>query len=201
MDWWYAENGQQVGPVQEETFLDLVRTGRVQHSTLVWHPGLPNWQPYSTLAPELSRPPAFLAFTYGGFWIRFLARVIDSMIVTAASFALSIPLIGALSLGSSKAGFVLAQVLVTLMLLAGNVAYDVVLTVEKGGTVGKLVLGLQIVTPDGRRLTWGRAIGRYFANYITAITFFIGYIIAAFDVQKRALHDYICDTRVVRKTS
>ena len=43
----------------------------------------------------------------------------------------------------------------------------------------------------------GRAVGRYFAQWLSAFILYIGYIIAGFDSEKRALHDHICDTRVI----
>jgi uncharacterized RDD family membrane protein YckC len=43
-----------------------------------------------------------------------------------------------------------------------------------------------------------RAFGRYFAKMLSWFTLAIGFIIAGFDVEKRALHDYICSTRVIR---
>ena len=76
-------------------------------------------------------------------------------------------------------------------------AYNVWFVSRKGGTPGKLVLGLRVVTPDRRNLTVGRATGRYFAFLINGFTFYIGFIIAAFDSEKRALHDHICNTRVI----
>src|SRR5437899_225554 len=48
MNWYYVEAGQQVGPLAEAEFLNLVTTGKIQPSTLVWHEGLANWQPYAT---------------------------------------------------------------------------------------------------------------------------------------------------------
>ena len=57
-----------------------------------------------------------------------------------------------------------------------------------------------MIRVDGGRITAGLAIGRYFAkNWLNLFTLLIGYIIAAFDDEKRALHDRICDTRVVYK--
>jgi uncharacterized RDD family membrane protein YckC len=43
----------------------------------------------------------------------------------------------------------------------------------------------------------GQAAGRYLAFLINGFTLFIGFIMAGFDDQKRALHDRICDTRVI----
>lgn len=77
--------------------------------------------------------------------------------------------------------------------------YEIVLTATRGGTLGKHALGLRIVTAEGQRIGWSRATGRYFAQAITGFTFGIGYVIAAFDAEKRTLHDHICGTRVVRK--
>ncbi len=51
MNWYYAEAGQQVGPVTEEELLRLVGTGRIRSDTLVWHEGLANWQAYGELKP------------------------------------------------------------------------------------------------------------------------------------------------------
>ena len=59
---------------------------------------------------------------------------------------------------------------------------------------------IKVVTADGGRVSYARAFGRYFAKMLSAFTCMIGYIIAVFDnPQKRALHDHICNTRVVYK--
>ena len=65
-------------------------------------------------------------------------------------------------------------------------------------TPGKRILGLRVVGAGGGRLGWGRIVGRFFAELLSRITFFAGYVMAAFDDEKRTLHDYMCDTRVVR---
>jgi uncharacterized RDD family membrane protein YckC len=65
-------------------------------------------------------------------------------------------------------------------------------------TPGKLAIGAKVLRPDGSRLTLGRAVGRYFAKVLSAMILCIGYIIVAFDAEKRGLHDMICDTRVIR---
>jgi uncharacterized RDD family membrane protein YckC len=56
-----------------------------------------------------------------------------------------------------------------------------------------------VVRPDGRPVDLGRAFGRYFAKILSAFILLIGYIIAGFDSEKRALHDMICDTRVIKR--
>jgi uncharacterized RDD family membrane protein YckC len=58
---------------------------------------------------------------------------------------------------------------------------------------------LEVVTADGGKVSYGRALGRYFSTWLSSLICAIGYIMAAFDGQKRALHDHICNTRVIYK--
>jgi hypothetical protein len=60
MDWYYAANGQQVGPVSEEQFEQLIRSGTLQPTSLVWREGLPEWQ---TLQAVRGAAPATSAMT------------------------------------------------------------------------------------------------------------------------------------------
>jgi len=48
-------------------------------------------------------------------------------------------------------------------------------------------------------ITYGRATGRCFAEILSGMICYIGYLMAAFDEEKRALHDRICNTRVVKR--
>jgi hypothetical protein len=48
MTWYYAVNGQQIGPVAEAEFHNLVKAGTIKPDTLVWRDGLTAWQPYGT---------------------------------------------------------------------------------------------------------------------------------------------------------
>jgi uncharacterized RDD family membrane protein YckC len=141
------------------------------------------------------------AVQYGGFWIRFLAVFIDGLIIGAVAIPLF--LIVGFSAGLFRPFNIdnppaLAPIfLVELLIMALFLVYQVWFVTRKGGTPGKLAVGLRIITPDGRNLTTGRAVGRYFAYILSGLTFYIGYIIAAFDSEKRALHDHICNTRVI----
>ena len=70
------------------------------------------------------------------------------------------------------------------------------------GKNGKIVVALNgdlyTFNPDGSGLTLGRSVARFFSTWISGFIFCIGYIIAAFDDEKRSLHDRICETRVIR---
>ncbi len=67
-------------------------------------------------------------------------------------------------------------------------------------TPGKMALGLKVVRSDGSRLSQGQIFGRFFAEIVSKyFTLGFGYLMVAFDAEKRAMHDQMCDTRVVHK--
>lgn len=138
---------------------------------------------------------------YGGFWIRALAIFIDGLIMGVVIAPLF--LIVGFSTGLFHAidpenppNFA-AILLFEVFALALVLVYQVWFLTKKGATPGKMVVGLRVVTTDGKYLTAARAVGRYFAYLLSGFTLYIGYIIAAFDSEKRALHDHICSTRVI----
>src|SRR5688572_8757633 len=53
MQWFYTNAGKQAGPVSDINFERLVREGIIQPTTLVWHEGMADWQPYSSVAPAV----------------------------------------------------------------------------------------------------------------------------------------------------
>jgi uncharacterized RDD family membrane protein YckC len=146
---------------------------------------------------------------YGGFWIRFLARFVDWLIVAfVGSCVMKIFGIGSVwSLMNAHDSFDIASALALLGLgaflsfvvgLAISATYEILLTWKKGATLGKLALGLRVVRPDGSAISGGQAVGRYFGTRLSKFIFFIGFILAAFDDEKRSLHDRLCETRVIR---
>jgi len=66
-------------------------------------------------------------------------------------------------------------------------------------TLGKKALGLEVTDLAGGRISFGRATGRYFARWISAMTLGIGFIMAGFTEKKQALHDILVGTLVIRK--
>lgn len=55
MNWFYVVEGKQTGPVTETDFNELVRTGKIQPSTMVWREGMPDWKPYAQI--QETAPP------------------------------------------------------------------------------------------------------------------------------------------------
>jgi uncharacterized RDD family membrane protein YckC len=138
------------------------------------------------------------ARVYGGFWIRFLAVIIDSIALWIVNFALQ-TVTGTRITNPRDLGLIMGSIGLNFFIsIALGMIYESFFLVQYGATPGKMVLKLKVITPDGGGLTWGRAIGRHFAKYLSGITLAIGYIMAGFDMEKRALHDYIAGTRVIR---
>jgi len=138
------------------------------------------------------------AMRYGGFWIRFGAKIIDAIALAIVTWALTLPLSVAMvsEEGAGSLAFVIVQQLIG---VAVPVAYTTFFLGRFAATPGKMVCGLRVVTADGGRVSYGRALGRSFAEWLSTMILLIGYIMAAFDDEKRTLHDRICSTRVVRK--
>lgn len=147
---------------------------------------------------------------FGGFWIRFLARLIDGLILGTALGIIIIPVVlltggfGALvarngpldARAGALAGIFFLGILGIMIVVPA--LYEIYFVSTRAATPGKLALGLKIIRAEGTPITTGLAVGRYFGYLVTSlIPLAIGFIMAGFDGEKRALHDYICGTRVV----
>jgi uncharacterized RDD family membrane protein YckC len=204
-----------------QTVLPCSQCGRTfAHSDMVHIAG--NWVCGDCKPAYLSRVMASGAVAasprgwhYGGFWIRFGARMIDGFVLGVpllVLFFLFIPRMfnakGDVSnpFLAAFATFNLTYLLVSL-LISG--CYEVMLLRYCGGTLGKMACGLKVVRADGRDLGWGVCFGRYFMwnvlsrsiPFLNFVLVLVSSIMAGTDAEKRALHDRVCDTRVVYKQS
>lgn len=156
-------------------------------------------------------PRAFVV--YGGFWLRVVARIIDGVILWFVGQVVGALVLGvvapdliksfALSPGEQpspeQVGVMLrAMAIVFVTSLVVGLLYDLLFIRKMAATPGKLALGLRLERADGAPLSYGRIIGRHFGVMLSGLLFGIGHLLAAFDKEKRALHDHLCDTRVVR---
>jgi uncharacterized RDD family membrane protein YckC len=83
-------------------------------------------------------------------------------------------------------------------LVVGWLYFALMESSERGATVGKMAVGLRVVTDQGQRLSFLHATGRYFAKFISAIILGLGFLMVAFSDRKRGLHDMIAGTLVVK---
>ena len=323
MAWYYANQGQQAGPVDDAAFENLVRQGVVRDDSLVWKEGMAEWKPYSAVrptpmaaaptvvmqippggffadkpvepahapapapvaapaqqetrfcsqcgrptpvsqltmvngaptcpacaavvhqaapqrpvapqpmqpqqpqqpwSPQMAAPGAMGAmgmgapgmqmpgaYHYGGFWIRFVALIIDAIIVGIVGTIITLPLrllgIGAVVSNvnqndpsaalSALPTILAASGLSFLIQMALAVGYEAYFLSTRGATLGKMALGLKVIRTDGGPISIGLAVGRTFGRILSGIILYIGFIMAGFDPQKRALHDRICNTYVI----
>lgn len=129
---------------------------------------------------------------YGGFWARLGAKILDSILTQIISGALGF-VIGIVMHGDKASAAVggLAGLIV-------GFGYPVLFLGKYGATPGKMALKLKVVRSNGEPITYLRALGRVFAEMLSGMILGIGYLMVAWDPEKRALHDRICDTRVTK---
>lgn len=139
----------------------------------------------------------------GGFWIRFVAALLDIVIwlviVAILVFILyTTNLLDIHQIQNSKQEINYSYTILYLTLYI--IYYPLAESSQKmQGTLGKYILGLKIVKSDGNRMSFLRAIARHFAKGISFLPLALGFIMVAFNKNKRGLHDIICNTYVVRK--
>lgn len=146
-------------------------------------------------------------FAYAGFWLRFVALVIDFIILSVAMgipFAIIFGGMFSASRGMNPQDMMAgATGTIALVELIGIVVQWLYFAGMESsswqGTLGKKALGLQVVDLEGRRVSFGRATGRYFAKIISGMILLIGYIMAGFTEKKQALHDMIAACLVIKK--
>ncbi len=146
-------------------------------------------------------PGTGASMRYAGFWIRVVAKIVDIMIVSAISWPISALLRrGLLAAPNTADPFALMRSVVLLQALLSPIGYlyNSLFLMKLGATPGKMALGLKVVSADGSAISAGKSFGRPLAEILSGMICYIGYIITAFDAQKRALHDHIAGTRVIR---
>ena len=135
---------------------------------------------------------------FGGFWRRFAAVIIDF-------FAMLIPLLLVSTLLRASIFFVTDIDLNVLNFIESVVTmcvwwlyYSLFDSSSWQATLGKRALRLKVVDLDGNRISFARASGRFFAKYLSALTFCIGYMMAGWTKRKRSFHDMIAKTYVIK---
>jgi uncharacterized RDD family membrane protein YckC len=151
--------------------------------------------------------------SYAGFWKRFVAYIIDDLILSAAGFMVVL-LIGAffglgfLSMFSGDAETTAAVIVaasaaivmaVLSLMIIGWLYYALMEASVNQATLGKMAIGIKVTDLEGNRISFGKATGRYFGKIVSAMIFYIGFIMAGFTEKKQALHDIMAGCLVVNK--
>jgi uncharacterized RDD family membrane protein YckC len=141
--------------------------------------------PPPQVAEEAPPPPAVYGIDYAGFWIRLLATLVDAIPLTAISLLIEL-------VTSDIATGLVLRVLI-------NATYSIGFWVgADGATPGKMAMGIKIVRSNGQPIGVEMAVVRYIGYAISTALLFLGHILIGFSPQKRALHDYLAQTVVIR---
>ena len=167
--------------------------------------------------PSVPVPAAsYGGVAYAGFWLRFVAYLIDGVISGLAFLVLLIPLFVLTGAGAALSrigagedisddtaaflglGFIAG--FFGIILLVSWLYHALPESSSWQATPGKKLLNLYVTDLSGQSISFGRASGRFFAKIITGmIPFGIGYIMAGFTEKRQAIHDMIASCLVLRK--
>ncbi len=220
---------QRQGPLSEKEFTDAVQSGTVSPETLVWRDGMAEWVPYGTVRDNFISGRGLAADTltvggatvserdtqeiaqrikegaklsehdweYGGFWIRAGALFVDILILMAIQIGLGFLYVLAFAGGD----FLDSDPFMDIIGHVVGAAYFIFFhgTRKFQATPGKMLFKLRVIVDDGSDVSYLRALGRNMATWLSAIPLGAGYIVAAFDDEKRTWHDRLASTRVIRR--
>ena len=173
--------------------------------------GYPGNQPIepgtgALIAAGRMQPPASATLDYAGFWNRFAAFSIDTVVTVIGGLLIAAPIFAFVLLSilggsdDSDAMFPALQLINNLIGAVASWLYFALMESSRyQGTVGKLVVQIKVTDLEGNQLTFRRATGRYFGKFLSGLLLGIGYLMAAFTDKKQALHDMLAGCLVVRK--
>lgn len=139
-----------------------------------------------------------------GFWLRFVAFTIDTVILGVFALLLLILGVALTTPGGELSEFEFelegSFALFPLWLsgvITASAAYFTILHSEYGQTIGKSLLGLEVCTPNGEALSYSQALFRWLTYGVSAAFFGLGFLWVALNPGKRSWHDLLANTIVV----
>ena len=143
-------------------------------------------------------------FSYAGFWKRFAAFIIDMFIVSIGGFIIGfifgVPydvLTGKAEFAGFADDYILSFILSFLLVWIYQAVME---SSSKQATLGKMALGIIVTDLSGKRVSFGKASGRYFGQILSGFILGIGFFMIAFTARKQGLHDIMAGCLVVNKT-
>jgi uncharacterized RDD family membrane protein YckC len=162
----------------------------------------------SGLNSARGQAPIAVRYIYAGFWRRAVAYILDAILL---GFTIGVLVLGplmqhaGLSTNNPWVLFTDANRQVFAVNLLVQMAFWPYWALMESSpwraTFGKKLLNLEVTDLSGKRLSFSRASGRYFAKIISGLTLMVGFLMAGFTARKQALHDMLASTLVVRKVS
>ncbi len=133
---------------------------------------------------------------YAGFWVRFVAYLIDMIVIYAIASLLNTFSFGLLNkrldfpiLGEESLSYVIVMF-----------TYFIAMTYFFSQTLGKMIMKVKVETNKGDKLSLADVVYReLIGRLLTIFLAYIPYLAVAFTNKKKGLHDYIADTVVVKE--
>jgi len=149
--------------------------------------------------PDAPAGPA-QGLRYAGFWVRFVAFILDAIVLVVLTSALA-PLIGGGSVVTIENGAYTVNYAANAIGLLIDLVYFVGFWTWRGQSPGMIPFNMRIVlAADGGKVDVVRSLLRYVGLIISIVILFLGVIWIAFDRRKQGWHDKIAGTVVVRPT-
>jgi uncharacterized RDD family membrane protein YckC len=143
--------------------------------------------------------------SYGGFWIRVLAAIVDGVILRIVVSPVSL-IFGGLGWAGMRHGVphvplaIFGGGLTVIVLLFASWLYEALMESSSyQATLGKIIFGMKVTDLNGNRISFERATGRHFAKLLSLMILGIGYIMVGLTERKQGLHDLVAGT-LVRRT-
>lgn len=212
-EWLYLKDGREWGPLTREELHELVEEGHVEPNILVKRADLLDWLPLNDVMDlEDAAPPVPVLPAEGPIPVGYARPLPDnpnlkyaSFSIRVAAFLIDFLLLALVANGGEFIGRTLGIGSRTLddiagvgLLLGVWLYYALSESSSRQGTLGKQSFGLRVVDVHGRRLSFGRATGRFFGKYLSALPIYAGFFAIAFTEKKQGFHDQMAGTYVVR---
>jgi uncharacterized RDD family membrane protein YckC len=142
---------------------------------------------------------------YAGFWLRVWAGAVDITLEALAALILTVLVGFAIKIYVSRSGLspitgsYLTGIAFIFLLAVGSWLYSAFAESSSWrATLGKRVVGLQVVTSSGGKLSFGQASVRHFMKFLSLFTAGVGFMMAGWTKRSQALHDMPSDSIVIK---
>jgi uncharacterized RDD family membrane protein YckC len=139
--------------------------------------------------------------SYGGFWIRVGAYLMDTTIMLIPTLLISFFLHSIIPTTTQRETAFVNLIADGCNLLTWWAYTAAFLSSSWQATPGKKICGLKVIDYDGNRISLGRATGRYFASLLDALTLGVGVFMVAWTARRQSLHDMIANTLVIKNAA
>lgn len=132
-----------------------------------------------------------------GFWVRVAAQLVDAIVLGVSSLLVGI-LATFVVLLAARSRAAITPFIIPLLFLGVPCLYYTLMTASNGQTLGKLLFNIKVVQTDGSPISAFHSFLRWLSYLLSTIPLGLGYLPMAFQKDKRALHDLVCDTKVIQ---